>query len=188
MKQNGRYILLNRNGVMWQRRWFWKFFQNYENYDNGLNKQREKVNKKLAELQEEVDKLQTLESKKRAIIQRIQTARGCDKDCGPDEQRSFSFFSYFRFYLKDRPPAPLNYVDIVRFFKGKGATTAAINAASELGLQVKSVGGYDLDSAGDEQTASPYAIDSRTVTVRSQPIVPQSNNQQKKQRGQQQQN
>lgn len=185
MKQWGRYILLNGGGVMWQRRWFWKWFQNYENYDNCLNVQRGKVNKKLAELEEEVSKLRDLERKKKAIIDEVNKSRGCDKDCGYEQRREFGFFDFFRTSIKDIPSAPKQYADIVQYFKGKGQMVTAADAADELGLQLKGVGGHDVDYSEGEQTKSPYAGSSQTVMVRSHPITPESNNQQKKQKQQQ---
>ncbi len=173
-----RYILTSRNEPIKQRKFFLWFgwWYDYESYDNCFVELDEDMNELVAKLQKKYDKREEKRKERKAVINRVNNARGEPKDKG---NLRWEKFPWYKLWVNDLAPAPKGWEDFLHVLKnGKiqsGDPTEGMEACQVVG------------SESDGNTATEGEATSETINHRSYDVTPESKNQNKKNKQQQQQ-
>ncbi len=176
-----RHILLNGQKPMMQRkRFFWiGWWYNYEPHENHLIRLREKMNETAAKLQKQYNEYDEVQKEQRAIVNRVNNAKG-EQD-GEGHER-YKKFPWFKIRHKPLPDAGKKWEDFVGALKHGNTEKQSPTDGVE---NVRIVGG------DDDANTSIDGHTEETLNATSHEIKPHknlSNKERKRQQQQQQQN
>ena len=172
-----RYKLTSQNEPVKQRKWFLWFgpWYDYESYDNCFVELDEDMNELVIKLQKKFDKRQEKKRNRISIINRVHNSRGERRDRG---NLRWEKFPWYKLWVKDLAPAPKGWEDFLQILK---------NGEIQGGDATEGMEGCQL--VGDESNANTAVegeATSETINHRSYDVTPESKNQGKKNKQQNQ--
>ena len=172
-----RYKLTSKNEPIMQRKSFLWFgwWYDYESFDNCFVELDEDMNELVVKLQKKFDKREEQRTERIRIINRVGNSRGEPKDKG---NLRWKKFPWYKLWVNDLAPAPKGWEDFLQILK-TGKVSGSDPTDGMEGCQI-------VGDESNKNTAVEGEATSETINHRSYAVTPESKNQGKKNKQQNQ--